>query len=232
MIIHIITYGDKVRKDIIKKQLKKCDVEYKFHSFEKHSTNETLGRYTNHVELFQYADRHDMEYICVAEDNINVAYHLTSKIKKEIDSFLQTPDWNVLYLGGLLPLVCSYKDTSFSSIFQTNSNHGASCYIIHKRLYRTLLQSVVKKDISECLYQPNTLQNFILYPILFHISPTCTNDKSFVHSLSTRCSSLLQNPSVVKTHEWFIRYGWLSWPVVISIILILLLLIYWLCKIV
>jgi hypothetical protein len=147
--IHIITNGDDERIKSTIKALKTYDFSYKMHVIPKHPTNGRLGCFLSHIKLYRYANKHNLDYIIIAEDNICSSNLLKDydKIKKDVNTIITQP-WEVIYLGGWVTSpYLFYTSTSFSTLYETHNTHGTSFYMIHKNLYKKML-SLHKKYIQ------------------------------------------------------------------------------------
>lgn len=174
--IHIISNGDDSRIKATIKALKSYDFSYQIHLIPRHPTNGRLGCFLSHIKLYRYANKHNLDYICIAEDNICSSNLLKeyNKIKNDIENVIKQP-WEVIYLGGWItsPFIF-YQATSFSTLYETHTTHGTSFYMIHRNLYQKILSSY-KRHI-----QPNNIEHidvvinllakkpYVSVPLLFY----------------------------------------------------------------
>jgi len=175
--IHIITNGDENRIKKTIQSLEYYNFPYTFHTFEKHPTSGKKGCFLSHIEMYKYARDNNLEYICIAEDNIIETKVNLKRIKTELIDILQKK-WNIIILGGWFVPFTVCKSTSYKYIYNTTSLHGTSCYIIHKKFYSYILKHYKKYQeyhIDYYLMQEAKLKAFIVNPFLFrrnNIIPT------------------------------------------------------------
>lgn len=180
--IHVITNGNKKRLYTTKKSLSNYGLTSKIFNFPKHPTNGKLGCFLSHIELYKYARDINLEYIIICEDSINHTMdHIPKKIERELSILLNKPNWNIIFLGAWFIPFTRFTKTSYSSIYKTSSIHGTSCYIIHKRLYMSILndfQNHQDKHIDRHLVNRGGDEIYIVYPVIFtrsNIIPTTNN---------------------------------------------------------
>ena len=174
--IHIISNGDTDRIQKTITALKTYNLSYKIHKIPKHPTNGRLGCFLSHIKLYRYAQKHKLDYICVAEDNIcsSNQFNKYDQIQKDIQ-IIQKQAWEVIYLGGWITNPFRlYHSTSYNTIYETHATHGTSFYMIHKQLYQKILSCY--KDYI----QPNDIQHiddvinllaqkpYVSVPLLFY----------------------------------------------------------------
>lgn len=202
--IHVITYGEKHKQTAIQKSLKSFGLTYKFHLMKKHPTDEHLGRIRAHLELYRYAEKQNLTYLWVMEDDvIPTKDTIPDSVWENIDHFLSLEDWKVLFLGGKNPLMGTFQQTSLPSLYKTSADHGFHSYIIHYRGWKTYLE----QDTIPNLY---TNQNYIVYPALF--DPP---------------SSIFYPTFIRRLHEWLIHRGWMSKTMILVICLVITLFVIW-----
>jgi GR25 family glycosyltransferase involved in LPS biosynthesis len=235
MELHVITNGDRIRKNNVSKSLDTYSIPFIFHEFERQK-NGKLGCFMSHINLYRYAQKHNMEYIWIAEDNLVNAYDtISSVIWNDIHTFLKTEqNWLILFFGGWFQHVVSYKSTSYSSIFKTNTLHGTSCYMIHKRLYSYVLdhfENYSHMDIDCYLLKCSKNQAYILYPILFYRDCTIysTNTQHIPNTWINLWRSFWHQPTMLQIQENLIRNGYMTYSFNIFLISVLLCIILFIC---
>lgn len=223
---HTITNGNKERIKSTTKALLKYNLHTKLHHFDKHPTNGRLGCFLSHIQLFKYAKKHCMEYICITEDNLTFVSHRISKyLLNHLYQFIESNStWNIIILGGwYIPLTLVDK-TSYKSIYNTKSIHGTSCYIIHKRLYTNILKcykNFTDEHIDKYIMEMAYPESYILYPLLFrrnNIIPT--SNTYFSNSIVNGYYYILCSKSTHKFMEYYATHYFHVWVLCFCIILL------------
>lgn len=226
MINNIITNENIIRKESCIRACNTYNISYKFHSFQRNLKDGVLGCLSSHIALWNYANDNNMDYIWISEDNItNSNSTIPNTILNELNQFLKEDDWKVIYLGGWFLPICSYSPTKFNHIFQTNNIHGASSYIIHRRLYKTLLELLnnnMNRESDTHIYENSINQSYIIYPLLFYRNNKLKSTTSSFF-LTNTLNSIFHNPNFLKYHESLIRYGWCK-PHIIFLVLCVIIL--------
>jgi GR25 family glycosyltransferase involved in LPS biosynthesis len=175
-IVHVITNGDKVRIKQTITALETYNLSYKLHEIPRHPTNGRLGCFLSHITLYRYAQKHNMDYICIAEDNICSSHNIEHyhSIQKDLQLVQQT-SWEIIYLGGWITVVFGkYYSTPYTTLYETHNPHGLSFYLIHKRLYQPILSCYKKysqpNDITHIDTVINVLakKSYVAVPLLFY----------------------------------------------------------------
>lgn len=175
-IVHIITNGDKDRIKQTINAIKTYNLSYKLHEIPRHPTNGRLGCFLSHIKLYRYAKKHNMDYICIAEDNIcssnNIEHY--QNIQNDLQ-LVQKTSWEIIYLGGWITnMFGQYYSTPYSTLYDTHDTHGLSFYMIHKQLYQKMLlyyKNYIKpNDIQHIDYVINLLAKkpYVSVPLLFY----------------------------------------------------------------
>jgi len=168
---HIITNGNRKRITCTKKSLEKYGLESKIFQFERHPTNGRLGCFHSHINLYKYAQHNNLEYIIICEDSIiHTMKRIPKKIQEEVYHLLTKPNWNIILLGGWFIPFTRFTKTNYSSIYKTNSIHGTSCYIIHKRFYSLILKDYTNhfdEHIDKYLMDKSDNKAYIVSPVIF-----------------------------------------------------------------
>lgn len=167
---HVITNGNPERMKSIETAFHTYGLLYKLVHFKKNPKSGKLGCFLSHIKLFKYAEKHDMDYIGIAEDNgINMYDTLPSSLSTDIKSLIPNTDWEIIILGGWFIPFTTYQNTTYPTLYKTTSIHGTTCYIIHRRLYRSILVNY-KKHLHEHIdaYLANKSKcTYIASPLLF-----------------------------------------------------------------
>ena len=138
---HVITNGDQNRMATTQNAFERYGFKYKWVQSKKHHTNGKLGCFKSHLKLFKYAKKNNLEYIAIGEDNlINMNETLPLNVANDIKILLPTNEWSIVLLGGWFVPFSTYGPNR-STLYRTSSIHGTSCYIIHKRLYLSILNN-------------------------------------------------------------------------------------------
>jgi GR25 family glycosyltransferase involved in LPS biosynthesis len=227
---HTITNGDKDRINSTKKAFKRYGLSTTFFHFKKHPTNGKLGCFLSHIKMFKYAYKHNMEYICISEDNLTTISTRLKSIYKNIETFITThPNWNMLLIGGWYIPLATVEPTIYHSIYKTNSIHGTSCYIIHKRFYTKILKqytSHIDEHIDAYLMRKAQPCAYILSPLLFrrnNIIPT--SNTYFSNEIVNGYYYMICSKSAHNMMEYYATNHIVFWS--IAIIIILLCIILW-----
>ncbi len=135
-----------IRRNYIKSLLKANNIPFKIWKCKPHKTP-AFGLFLNTIKLYQYAQKNNLPYIAILEDNIRIHESYTPDMFREIEQFILTPDWNQLFLGGGMNLhgnrVSNYKNR----IYKTFTNHGTAAYIINAKHYNSILKDPKTKEI-------------------------------------------------------------------------------------
>lgn len=174
--IHIITNGDTNRIKQTIKALNTYNLSYKIHMIPKHKTNGKLGCFLSHIKLYRYAQKHNLDYICIAEDNICSSNRIKEYHHIQHDILvIQKQPWEVIYLGGWITNPFRlYHTTSLSTLYETHATHGTSFYMIHKQLYQKILSCyknyIQSNDIQHIDDVINflALKPYVSVPLLFY----------------------------------------------------------------
>jgi hypothetical protein len=174
--VHIITNGDKNRINKTIDAIQSYHLSYKIHTIPKHKTNGRLGCFLSHITLYQYAKKHKLQWICISEDNIcsaNIKEYNT--ILEDISKVQKSSSCEVLYIGGWITNPFRiYTKTNYSTLYETNSTHGTSFYMIHKQLYERILSSYKKYCTdTTCDHIDNVItllakRQYVCCPFLFY----------------------------------------------------------------
>jgi len=239
MKLHVITNGDPIRKNNVKKALDCYSIPFTFHEYKRNKTNGKLGCFMSHIELYRYARYHKKEYIWIAEDNITNAYeYTTNTIWNDIQTFIKKErQWYILFIGGWFQHVVSYEKTDYPRICKTNSLHGLSCYMIHERFYNLVLdqyEAHTTNDIDCYLQSLSTNRAYILYPILFYrdCSIVSTNTQNVPNTYINLWRSFYHQPVLLRLQEWMIYNGMMNYTTNSIILLVLLFLLYYIGRII
>jgi GR25 family glycosyltransferase involved in LPS biosynthesis len=232
--IHVITNGDKKRLHYTKKALSNYKLKSKIFTFPRHPTNGKKGCFLSHIHLYKYAQQNDLEYIIICEDSIiHTLNAIPKKTQEEINILLNKPDWNIILLGGWFIPFTRFGKTTYSSIYKTTSIHGTSCYIIHKRLYTSILENdvdTIDEHIDRYLIEKAGTEAYIISPVIFtrnNIIPTTnTYFSNFIANIFyyINCSSILSN-----FWQYYAVHYVKVWIIILAIIIIIIMLCYF-CK--
>lgn len=227
---HTITNGNKDRINSTKRAFERYGLSTTFIHFKKHPTNGKLGCFLSHIKLFKYAQKHDMEYICISEDNLTNNFTRLKSIDKNIEKFITThSSWNILIIGGIYHPLVTVEPTIYNSIYKTNSIHGLCCYIIHKRFYTKILKqytSHIDEHIDAYLMRKAQPRAYILSPLLFlrnNIIPT--SNTYFSNSIVNGYYYIVCSKSAHNMMQYYATNHIVFWS--IGIIIILLCIILW-----
>jgi len=224
-----ITNGNQERIACTTKALMNYGITTEFFHFEKHKTNGKVGCFLSHISMYKYALAHDMEYICITEDNLTTSSRMSTSIKKHIHRFITThPTWNIIVLGGWYIPFSTVEHTTYPSIYKTSSIHGTSCYIIHKRFYTTILKqykSHINEHIDAYIMREAQPQAYIIYPLLFrrnNIIPT--SNTYFSNDIVNGYYYITCSKDAHRTMEYFATNHITIWLVSCGIVLLCILL--------
>ena len=227
LVFHTITNGNKDRITSTKKSFNKYNLSSIFFYFEKHKTNGKLGCFLSHINILKYAKKHDMEYICITEDNLIYNHHTIKTISKHITQFITTNStWNILILGGWYIPFSTVENTIYPSIYKTRSIHGTSCYIIHKRFYTKIIEDYknhTDEHIDAYLMRTAQPQAYIVYPLLFRRNNFIpTTNSYFSNEIVNGYYYIAFSKKVHKWIEYFATNQFLLWLVSCGIIILFL----------
>ena len=232
-LFYTITNGDTIRIRNTKSVFRIYSLKNEFVFMKKHPTSGKLGCFESHIHMFTYAKQNNMEYICISEDNINnIPDTDVESALQNISIFInRCSTWEIIILGGwYIPLpTTTIESTVYPSIYKTNSIHGTSCYIIHKRLYLKILDiysSFMDYHIDRLLMETAKNEAYILYPFLFRrsqIIPT-TNLNVLPNSIINNYYSIICSESFLKGIQFYAIHYRECWMIfcfcIIMIILI------------
>ncbi len=131
------------------------------------------GCIDSHLQIFQYGKDTNKEILWIAEDNIK--FNENANINdgmKALNKFMkECPNWGIIFVGGYILRPWDYcQSTVYPRIYETrNNNHGTVSYIIHKRLYQSILESHQKEPINKHydIYLTERAKCYILNPLIF-----------------------------------------------------------------
>jgi len=235
-IVHIITNGDAFRQKSVQQTMKAYELDYQYHKFERNREDGRKGCLDSHLAMYQYARDNKMEYIWVAEDNvIHALDKIPASVKSELEVFMKTNQtWKVIYVGGWFLPLCQTEETDFEHVRQTNSLHGTSMYIIHRRLYEELLDRTppAGMDSDRWIQQHSFNQAFLVYPFLFYRNRFLhsTNKQNIPNWLIDSYRHVAHHPTVFRSHEWLIHNGYMTATSIMVFLLTLVLMIFAFCQ--
>lgn len=178
---HLITNGDPQRMATTRHAFERYGFNYKWVQSEKHPTNGKLGCFKSHLKLFQYAKKNHMEYIAIAEDNlIHIHETLPLNVVNDIQLLLPTDEWSLILLGGWFVPFSNYGSHR-GTLYKTSSIHGTSCYIIHQRLYLSILKNYkahLDEHIDAYLMSASPC-SYIVSPLLFRRNNTTPTSNTY-----------------------------------------------------
>lgn len=179
-VFHLITLKDTPHRKVgATNLLSKMGLNYQVHEFEKHSVP-WKGCISSHISLYKYAQKNDMDYIYICEDNISQGSGNPETDYGPLQEFLAiNTSWNIVFLGGYILRPWDYcEKTIYKNIYETrNNNHGTVAYVIHRRLYEKVIDIYEKKGIN--VHFDIFLYNFkcFLYrPFLFYHAHNLTSN--------------------------------------------------------
>ena len=228
---HVITNGDSERKKSTMECFESLGIPFEFHMFEKHPSNGKLGCFLSHIKLYEYALSNKMEYICIAEDNITQTENDIVKQSKELISFINDKKkWKIIILGGWFVPFTTCSPTVYETLYKTNSIHGTTCYIIHKRLYDNILK-IYKKHINEhidyFIMSESFNKAYIVNPFMFRRNNTIpTTNSYFLNSVVDMYHYINCSSRMTRGWSFFSKYYKFVIYLCILILLILLFIIY------
>ena len=147
-----IISSNPIRRIYIEKLLKSNNIKFKIWSFKPHKSP-AFGLFINTIKLYLYARKHKLPYIAILEDNIRIHESYTSNMFQDVESFINTSNWNQLFIGGGINLHGNKIDTIPNSsvyknrIYKTYTNHGTAAYIIKSNHYNAILKDPKVVDI-------------------------------------------------------------------------------------
>ena len=229
--VHVITNGDPIRMAATTATFNTYKLAYTFHHFEKHPTDGRLGCYLSHIALFNYAKKNNMEYIAIAEDNLKpTAITLDPRVNKEIQTYLATPSWNILLMGGFTLPFDRYSKSGYSYIYNTPQIHGTSFYIIHRQLYEKVLDHFNPKcdEIIDMHINRIGGSSHVLYPLLFHRDNSISTTLRYLWdpTLNTIVSyilNILRDSHVIRLME-DLAYYWIYFYLTVCICILFIVL--------
>jgi len=117
------------KRNQIKKQFKRRQLNVKFHIVELHQ-NPKKGCINSHFEIIKIAKEKNLPYVLILEDD--------AKILKNIKNIPEPPnEWDMLYLGGYIKERFSIHDSNWDIV----SSWCTHAYIIHSKIYDKVLNN-------------------------------------------------------------------------------------------
>jgi len=179
---HIITNGNPDRIETTRTAFETYGLKFQWEHSDKHPTNGKRGCFLSHIKLFRHAKKEGMEYIAIAEDNlIQMHDRIPSSVAREVAALLPTNEWGLVLLGGWFVPFSSYGARHGTTLYKTSSIHGTSCYIIHRRLYLSILEHY-KPHLDEHIdaYLMNASPcSYIVAPLLFRRNNTTPTSNTY-----------------------------------------------------
>lgn len=181
---YVITNGNENRMKLTEDAYSTYKLNMEWVRIPKHPTNGRIGCFESHIQVLRYAKQKDLDYICVAEDNvITTNQTIRTRVQHSVMKFIQHhPDWKLFLLGGFYHPFNILKQTSYPYIYTTHSIHGAQCYVIHRRLYNAVLdtyQAHLHRHYDAYLVEQAVGQTYILSPLLFYRNPTLSTTNTY-----------------------------------------------------
>jgi hypothetical protein len=170
--------------NVISEVQKLHPLNFRIYKFDQDPTNKVRGCYEAHIEIWKRCESENTaDFVFVCEDSIFVHPNLPnqqfpSDFSDRFRSFIRDErfqnSWNLIYVSGFfLPHWTSpIAIPGHSGFFETKATHGASGYIVHKRMMHQVLEyhSDFKGQPWDAMLEsfPN---RYILRPLLFRRNP-------------------------------------------------------------
>lgn len=156
------------------------------HRFKRHKVG-WKGCIESHLQIFQYGKDNNCEILWIAEDNIHFNERVDENLKALNKFIEECPNWGVIFVGGYILRPWDYcQSTVYPQVYETrNNNHGTVSYIIHRRLYDTILEDHKRSPINKHydIYLTERSKCYIFNPLIFthaHNIVSNVNQKSDV----------------------------------------------------
>lgn len=228
---HVITNGDPERIELTKEAFDTFAISHEFHHFEKNKRDGKLGCFESHIKMLEYARDKQLDYICIAEDNIMVVNKKINRlVHLELNELIETSKWNIIICGGWFIPFTMCTSTSFQYIYKTTSIHGTSCYIIHKRFYKKILESYHKhmNEHIDYFYMSKAKKHaYILNPFLFRRNNRLATTNSYlINSVVDMYQYINCSDRAIRGWSFYSKHYKLILYLILFIILLLFCIIY------
>jgi GR25 family glycosyltransferase involved in LPS biosynthesis len=167
------------RKESVSKEFNKAglDVEFwkavdgntltisdKSSKIDQYNAKGILGCLMSHVNLIKHAQRSNMEYVAVFEDDIKLALDFNKRIKYIEDN---CPDFDMFYLGGHFGNeLTDIKKTKDPFLYRSKAIAGTYAYILRDTVYNYILSNVSENLGADQMFVELVQKRFKCYCFL------------------------------------------------------------------
>lgn len=225
MEIHLITLEETPERERkAREQLEKYSpaLHVKIHRFRRQSPG-WKGCIDSHLRIFQHGKDTNAEWLWIAEDNLVASFdEFPQERVQNLFTFMKTSkDWGIIFVGGYILRPWDYcQETIHPQIYETrNNNHGTVSYIIHARLYRSILDlhRLSPIDIHYDIFL-SRYKCHIYNPLLFYHAHNLVSN---INQQSDGWRRLWFHPKMMKVHSLvFFQREWL-YTLIASLIIII-----------
>jgi GR25 family glycosyltransferase involved in LPS biosynthesis len=133
-----------------------------------YDTNPLKGCTLSHLKCVDYARQNNLESVMILEDDVVFEDNVQDVLEKSLQE-VQTFEWNILYLGGLIKSESKCVSPNLIHVNRVNTTHA---YIIHNRFYDVVL-NVDTDIIIDCSYRElsRTYPMYMCNPIVAYQKP-------------------------------------------------------------